>query len=312
MKWTLWLIVALLVLLPAYSATFTVDFNQIAIVKTFGRAGDPIDGATDAGLHFKWPWPVQDLVRYDGRTFVFEDTIDQLQTQDKQNVLATIFCAWRIRDANHFLRAVEKIDLAEQALRKLARSTKNDVVGKYPLSRFLNTDPKQMRIPEIEQEVLAAVRKTAAEQYGIEVVTLGIKSFGLPEDVTDQVIQSMIEERKRFAAQHRARGKSYADLIRTRAKTAADNITTFARARAEDIRIEGWREAGKYLEQFQGNEALAIFLRRLEFLKEALKDNAVFVGSGEIDPALEWFRTGPTLKSLKKQADAGPMAVDGK
>ncbi|KKL82757.1 hypothetical protein LCGC14_1981560, partial [marine sediment metagenome] len=53
MKWMIYAIAGLMVLLLVYSSVYTLDFNEIAIVKTFGAAAEPIPGRTDAGLHLK-------------------------------------------------------------------------------------------------------------------------------------------------------------------------------------------------------------------------------------------------------------------
>ena len=174
MKALIVFILGLMVVLLVYSAVFVVDFNQIAIVERFGQAAPPVVGAEDAGLHFKWPWPVEKLIRYDARVFVFEDTYEEVQTHDKQNVLVTVFCAWRIGRPLHFLRRIRTVEQAEKRLREQVRSAKSDVVGKYPLSKFLNTDPSEMRVPQIEQDILQLVSGPAKDLYGIEVVSIGI------------------------------------------------------------------------------------------------------------------------------------------
>ena len=114
--WIIILVVVVVAPLLAYSSAFIVDFKQIAIVQTFGKASVPIDGATQAGLHFKWPWPVQSLTRYDARTHVFEDTSGQIMTRDSQGVIISVYCGWRIRDALKFLRVLETVKKGEQRL----------------------------------------------------------------------------------------------------------------------------------------------------------------------------------------------------
>lgn len=282
-------------LLLVYSVAFTVDFKQVGIVKTFGRAGPPIHGATDAGLHWKWPWPIQSLVPYDARIVVFEDTFEQVQTRDKQNFLVTVFCGWRIKDAGLFLRNIRTVPEAEGRLRDAVRSAKSDVIGRYPLADFVNTDPGKMRILDIEQEILQAVAAGAMQDYGVEIVTLGIKSLGLPKSVTEKVIANMMEERNREAKAWTGRGEAVADEIISRAETARDQIHEFALAKAKSIRAEGDRAAAEYYAKFKPNPAFAMFLRELEYLQEAFKNNAVFLLDPSVQHAIGFFKDGPSL-----------------
>lgn len=299
-RWTFFLVIVVVLLLVVYSAAFTVDFKQIAIVKTFGRTADPIHGATRAGLHWKWPWPIQSLVRYDARTFVFEDTFEQVQTRDKQNFLVTVFCGWRIEDPILFLRRIRTVAQAEDRLRDALRSTKSDVVGKHLLADFVNTDPKKMAISDIEKEIEDAVGRSAAEDYGVAIVALGIRSLALPKSVTQKVIENMKEERNREAKAYLGRGEAVADEIISRAETARDQIHEFALAKAKRIRAEGDEAAAKYYAEFKRDPAFAMFLRELEYLQETFKNNAVFLLDPSVQHAIGFFRDGPSLPPVNR------------
>ncbi len=299
-RWTFFLVIVVVALLLVYSVAYTVDFKQIAIVKTFGRADPPIYGATDAGLHWKWPWPIQSLVRYDSRTFVFEDTYEQVNTQDKQNLLVTVFCGWRVAQPELFLRNIRTVAEAEDRLRNVVRSTKSAVVGRHALADFVNTDPGKMRISDIEGEILKAVADSASRDYGVEVVALGIKSLGLPKDVTAKVIENMKEERNREANLYRGRGEAIANEILSRAKTARDAVHEFALAKAQSIKAEGDRAAAEYYKEFKRNEQFAMFLRDLEFLQETFKTNTVFLLDPSVHHAIGFFKDGPSLPALEE------------
>jgi modulator of FtsH protease HflC len=54
------------------SALFTVDRAEYVYLTQFGRHVATYDGRTDAGLHLKWPWPIQSVVRYDNRLQFFD------------------------------------------------------------------------------------------------------------------------------------------------------------------------------------------------------------------------------------------------
>lgn len=294
-------------LLLLYSAAFTVDFRQTAIVKTFGKAGPPIDGATASGLHWKLPWPIQSLVRYDRRNFVFDDAHEQVPTKDKQNIVVTAFCAWRIEDPEQFLRRIEDVNRAEDQLRKLVRAKKGNIIGEHNMADFVNTDPAKMRLADIEKEIAAAVQADA-KGYGIGIVNMGIRSVELPKDVTARVVDSMREERNRYAQDYKTRGEAEASRITARAEAARDQILAFANAKAETIRSEGKRETARLYSQFRQNEQFAMFLRELDFWREALKDNAVIILDPTMEHSVGFLKNGPSLPPLSDQASGHGQA----
>jgi len=95
--------------LLATTVTYRVDSNQIGLIKRFGKTTQVVHGATDAGLHLKWPWPVEMFVRYNAGWNTVMDPATQLQLKDKQNIMLTLFCNWRIADAVKFNRTAETV-----------------------------------------------------------------------------------------------------------------------------------------------------------------------------------------------------------
>ncbi len=307
--WIVFLLAVVVVLMLFYTVAYTVSYRETTIVTTFGDAGDAIYGKDDAGLHWKWPWPVQRLIRYDARKFIFEDTYDEILTEDKQNILVSIFCVWRIKDANIFIdtfkgRTKEKD--CEERLRTRLRDAKGNVVSNHPLARFINIDSGEMKMTVIENEILDKIRKSAMTEYGVEIITVGIKSLGLPPNVTQKVIENMQAERKTQADAYRASGKAVADTIRERAKTARDQILAFTNNKAEGIKAEGDKAAAEYYKKFRENEEFAMFLREMKFLVETLKQNSVIVLDAAQIRCIGYFKDGepdlPVKKNESKKA----------
>ena len=301
-RWAVILTIVLMGLLLLYSCTYLVDYRDVAIVKTFGKASDPIVGAEKgkAGFRWKWPAPVQTLVRYDGRMLSFEDTYEEIQTKDRQNVIVTLFCAWRIKDAGAFYPKARTIKNAEQSLlRDRLLAAKGAVIGKHPLADLVNTDPGAIRTVEIEEEIRSRLQEGVAD-YGIKVEAVWIKFLALPGPVTKTVIRTMIAERDKFAQKERDRGKSEAARILAQAQTDSGVILDFARRKAKDISVEGDRAAAEMLKAFSENEPLAMFLLELEYLREILKDNTFFVLDPTNEPSLRFLTEGPSLPKINK------------
>jgi len=297
--WLMFLAAVVVVLLLVYTMTFIVDYTQMAVVKTFGQAGEPIYGQTNAGLHFKWPWPVAELVRYDARESVFDDTHDQIQTKDKQNVLMTVVCVWRIADINTVLtRQIEDMKDAEETVRGIVRDVKSQVVGEHTLGEFVNVDARRMKMGSIEAEILARAR-TNARKWGIHIETVRIKALGLPPKVTEKVIANMKEERNRYAQSYSALGQAVYEAIISRARAARDQILEFAKARARLIRAEGQQAAAEWLRKLEADPEFAAFLIRLDTMKETFKENSVFLLDPSVEVGYGYFRGGPGALSSR-------------
>jgi len=293
--WTIVLVAVVILLLLLYSSAFVVDFRQIAIVETFGKASTPIHGSTHAGLYWKWPVPVQSLVRYDARTHTFEDTSDQVPTSDQQNVIISVFCGWRIMDADKFLRKVKTVKVAEERLRTLVRDRKKSVISDYVLASFVNTDKKLMLMGEMEQRMLEGVSEKAAEEYGIEVKLLGFRSLVVAQKVSEKIIENMKWERNEKADRYRSLGQAVADAVESRAAAARKQILAFASALAKNIYAEGIAAAAEHYGTFRKNERFAAFLRRLDFIKQAFAENTIFLLDPSVEAGIAFFKDGASL-----------------
>lgn len=297
------ILLAALVLAAAltYTVTYTVASTDVTLVTTFGRVelDQVFDGSQpgQAGLKFKWPWPIQHLVRYDGRVFEFEDPLGQLSTNDQQAITVNMFCQWRIVDQVTFNRTIKTIDDAREDIRSKLRSIKGYVVAQHRLADFVNTDPQQMKLEAIEQEVTRQLRKQVVRPYGVEIVMVGIRSLGLKDSTAKVVIEAMMEEQRTKASDYEAAGRSTAQTIRSRALSASNQILDFARRKADDIRTQGEHAAAERYRRYDDDPEFAMFLRSLESLRKELASQTVILLDGSKIPAVKFFQEGPSLPS---------------
>src|SRR5207253_1761495 len=68
----------------AVSVPYGVDQAEFAYVTQFGRHVVTVDGADDAGLHAKLPWPIQSVQRIDRRLQMFDLPGAELPTFDPE------------------------------------------------------------------------------------------------------------------------------------------------------------------------------------------------------------------------------------
>lgn len=268
--------VVLVILMLIYAITYQVRFTELAIKTTFGKPADPNTcDPNEAGLKFKWPWPIQGVVKYDKRIQVLDSPEEQAQTQDRQILILTAFCGWRISDGVAFLQKVETVREAQERLRKHLRSEIGATVGQHKFGEFVSIDPKELKLAEIEEEIKSGLADWA-KSYGIEIETLGIRRISLPQTTTEKVFAQMSAQRRAMAEKTRSEGKAIARKTRSKAESLRQQILSFSHRKAKEIRAEGAAAAAAQWQVFQQDEDFANFLRELEFLKEALKTRSAF------------------------------------
>lgn len=267
--------------------TFRVNFDEVALVTTFGRATHKSVVNTDgnqAGLHLKWPWPIQSVFRMDRRFFVLEDRLEQQETKDRNVVIAKAFAVWRIQDPLQFYRMFRSNEDAEAFLQERLRATKAEI-SRFTFDDLTNADPEKLKLDEIQQALLKRMRTDlAGHTCGIDVVNLGISRILLPERITRSVFSRMKQTRQRFAQNARSQGKAMAQSIKAQTNSDKQRIISFAERVAQHIRAQGDSAAAKYYAEYNKNPEFALFLRKLEALERSLKKNTTFVLDTDSEP----------------------------
>ena len=288
----------LLVIFALLLFVFQVRKSEVAVVTTFGR---PVANLTDPGAYFKWPWPVQNVYKFDQRVQNFEDKFSQTYTKDNFTILTSVYVGWKINDASAFFRQIPGASLpaAQQLLENIVRNAKNERIGKHALSEFVNTDPQEVKFEAIEQEIEASVKnQLSTNNYGIEIEFLGFKKLGLPDAVVQTVFQRMQAERQKYVSKYQFDGEAKAAEIKSSAALSAAETVNNAVAVATRIRAEGEAEAAQTLPVFQQNPELAVFLYQLDTLKLSLNQKTTLIFD-ERTPPFDLFRNLPANPSGK-------------
>ena len=279
--------------------TFQVRQSEVAVLTTFGKPADK--NIDQPNLYLKWPWPVQQVYRFDQRTQIFEDKFSENYTHDSITLLTGVYVGWRISDAKEFFPkfAGGSVVLAQQKLEQMLRSAKAAVIGANNLSDFVNADPAQLKLEAMENEIKARVQnELAAHNYGMSIEFLGIKKLGLPTDVTTAVFDRMKSERTKLISKAQNEGIRDATIITSGAERQAADVIANAQAAATRIEGEGVAEAAKTLSVFQQNPELAIFQLKLEALKSSMNQKTTLFFD-ETKPPFDIFRNLPANNPVK-------------
>jgi len=278
--------------------TFQVRQTQIAVVTTFGKFSRTI---SDPGFNFRLPWPVQKIYKLENRMQSYEGEYEQLQTRDGKILLVSLFVGWRIGDPEIFLQRFDQGDkkAAEESLENLVRDAKNTVIGSHDFADLISPDESQLKFDAMEAEMRESVTQLARDEYGVEVAALGIKRIGLPESVTEQVFNRMIQERNVLISSFRGEGQRRAAEIRAEADRERQDILSKASAEARRIKGEADAKAAEAYKVFAQNEELAMLILESDALKEVMKGRTTLI----LDP-----NTPPLNLLHAKPATAAPSA----
>src|SRR5438128_722894 len=111
--------------LASWMSVFTVDPTEFVYVTEFGKHVWTYDGSLtdDAGLHFRWPWPVGAVRRLDRRLQHFDLPAIELLTREPgeagdkgtgsgidKTLTVDAYVCWRIADKDAVDRFVRHID----------------------------------------------------------------------------------------------------------------------------------------------------------------------------------------------------------
>jgi modulator of FtsH protease HflC len=293
MRYKLSLILLLgIVIVLARFTLFTVDRSEFVYLTQFGRHVGTFDGAKEdeAGLHLKWPWPVQSVQRLDRRLQYFDLPGAELLTRDaKGNTIdktLTIdaYVCWRIDDGkdgvDRFLRSVGTPDGARAILGQRINSELGAAVGRLELDDLVSTEPGKVdaRREALRNQLLdggpSPLRETARREYGIDVVDIRLRRTNHPAAVQQAIFARIVSERNKKVADYRSEGERVAADIKSTGERRVAELKSSAEAEA--IRLRGQADAES--DRIR-NEAAAkdpqfyTFLRKLEEYQRILGDN---------------------------------------
>jgi membrane protease subunit HflC len=273
------LAVIIVLILIARTSVFVVDETKTAIVTQFGK---PVAVIESAGLCWKLPQPVQAVRFFDKRLQVYDPKPTEFLTNDKKNIVADAFVAWRIADPKRFLETVADRAGAEVRMADIVASEMGAALGQYPLHALVSTNANEMKINEIMAVVTEGCRTTADANFGIEVAEVRMKRIAFPEQNKQSVFDRMRAERERTAKRYRSEGEEEAIKIRAAADRERQEVLAEAYREAESIRGQGEAAAMRiYSSAHNADPEFYRFLRTLESYRKFMDDKTTIVLSSD-------------------------------
>lgn len=277
--------ILIIVTLGLYLVSFQVRETQSCLVMTFEK---PTREITEPGWYFKWPFPIQQVVKYDSRMKVYSPETEETQTSGGEPIIVNSYVVWKISDPLKYYNATKKAKTrrpADELLRSMIRNTQNNVIGLHKFSEFVNSSPEKIKFEAIENEMLKDLQKAVADaQYGMEIETLGIRQLKVSEDVSKEVFKRMRSERIRQADKITSEGQARVVAIDEEARRISEELKAAADARAKEIKGLGDAAAAKYYKLLDADPELAKLLRALDALPVMLGKYSNFVVPANLDP----------------------------
>lgn len=294
LKVTLVLVVIAVAVL-ARMCVYTVDKTEFVYLTQFGRHLATFDGADDtqAGLHVKWPWPVQSVQRLDRRLQHFDIPGAELLTRDprKKTIDKTLtldaYVCWRIADADsvdRFIRSIGTPDGAQAILGQRVSSELGAAVGGMELDDLFATDPAKVRERRkwLRERILDTpgpdgeppLRQAAWQDYGIEIVDVRLRRSNHPEAVRQSIFERIKSERQGRVADYRSEGERRAADVTSQSKREVAEMRARAEGEARSLRARADAEADHIRSEAQAKDPqFYAFLKKLEEYNRILGAN---------------------------------------
>ena len=286
---TLAAVLALVLLIGSSSCFYTVDDKQQAVVTTFGRVTD----VTDAGLHFKLPFGIQQAKKVDVNVYQkielgYTSSGDEYYgVNEKESTMITgdynivnvdFFVEYKISDPVAYLYSSNN---PEMILRNLIQSQVRNVVGSSSVDSVL-TDGKE----NIQSQVKDLVTQILAEyDIGLTLVDVRIQDSEPP---TQDVIEAFkaVETAKQQAETVVNDAKAYQNAQLPDAQAQADKLVQNAEFLKQKRINEATQQVAMFsamYEEYARDPEITRSRMYYEAISEVLPGVKVFINTGSAD-----------------------------
>ncbi len=267
-------------LLLVWMCVFTVTEREKAILFKFGEI---IGSDYEPGLHFKLPYPLNEVKKFDDRILTIDAAPKSFPTIEQKFLIVDSYVKWRIRDVKTYFKATSGIEAnAGELLYQVVNSGLRAEFGKRTIQEVIAGDRSEI------MKLMVGDAGAKAETLGIEVVDVRIKKIELPSEVSNSVYERMRTGRELVARDFRSQGSEASERIRADADRQSTVTLADAYRDSEIIRGTGDAKAtSTYAKSFGKDREFYKFYRSLN----AYKGN--FSSSSDVillEPNSEYFK----------------------
>ena len=274
-------ILVVLLVIVAYTCTFFVDEREKAILLAFGKIHKT---GYAPGIHFKLPFPFNEVRKLDGRILTIDQRPVRFLTKEKQHMVVDSFVKWRITDESMYYTATSggREQKAASLIYRMVDDGLRNEFAKRTVQEVIAQDRTQI------MALLTTNISDKAKSLGIGIIDVRIKRIDFPEKISQNVYERMRTERERLAREHRSKGEEAATRIRADADAQSRVLVAEAYRDSQVIRGEGDAKSTEiYAKAYNKDRDFYRFYRSMEAYK------ATFSNKGDVmmvSPDSEFFK----------------------
>jgi membrane protease subunit HflC len=271
--------VIVVIVTAAFSALFTVNQTQQALVLQFG---EPKRTIQEPGLAFKMPF-IQDVIYYEKRVLsLIPQDAEEVILSDQKRLQVDAYARYRIEDPLLFYQTVRNEIGARGRLEAIIDSSVRRALGRETLASIL-TGQRNDIVRSIGEEVNASV-----SSLGIQIIDVRLRRADYPTATSQNIFNRMKSEREREAKEFRATGEEEAQKIRADAEKTRTVILSEAQRTAQETRGAGDGQAIQiYADSFGQDAEFFAFYRSMEAYRKSMSQNDT---SMVLSPDSSFFR----------------------
>jgi membrane protease subunit HflC len=271
--------VIVVIVTAAFSALFTVNQTQQALVLQFG---EPKRTIQEPGLAFKMPF-IQDVIYYEKRVLsLIPQDAEEVILSDQKRLQVDAYARYRIEDPLLFYQTVRNELGARGRLEAIIDSSVRRALGRETLASIL-TGQRNDIVRSIGEEVNASV-----SSLGIQIIDVRLRRADYPTATSQNIFNRMKSEREREAKEFRATGEEEAQKIRADAEKTRTVILSEAQRTAQETRGAGDGQAIQiYADSFGQDAEFFAFYRSMEAYRKSMGQNDT---SMVLSPDSSFFR----------------------
>lgn len=269
--------------IAAFTTWYTVDESEQAVMITLGQVEE---GVSEPGLHFKWPWPIQQVEVLSKETFSlqfgYEESKDgevkdfpketKMITGDENIVLADMVVQWKIIEPGKYLFNSEN---PEEILNDATSASLRSVIGSSKIDDALTSG--KVEIETEVQELLSSLIKKY--DIGISILAVKLQDVDLPNDEVRKAFTNVTDAREMMNTKKNEADK-YSNKRREEAQGEKDALISKAEG-DKTARIENARgDVAKFNAVYSEYEkAKAITEKRLilETIDQVLPNAEIYI-----------------------------------
>ncbi|MFE8703746.1 FtsH protease activity modulator HflK [Cytobacillus sp. FJAT-54145] len=295
--------------LVAFTTWYTVDESEQAVILTFGKVEE---GINEPGLHFKLPWPIQEVEKLSKETFSLQfgyeekdgeivefDDETKMITGDENIVLADLVVQWKITNPATYLYNAEN---PEEILHDATSASLRSIIGSSKIDDALTSGKA-----EIEAQVRDLLTTLIGKyDIGISILAVKLQDVELPNDevrkaftnVTDarETMNTKINEANKYRNQRTNEAQGEKDAMISRAQ--GDKAARVEIARG-DVAV-----FNKLYEEYKNNPDITRQRLVIETLEQVLPGTEIYIMNDDGN-TLKYFPIRPLDKEQPKPQSEG-------